>query len=72
MPLAQKAKFVTLRRKVEKNVPQFVFGDDGKLHEILQHLVRNAVENSDGGTVTIAVEKMSEEIKTRYSKLFGV
>jgi signal transduction histidine kinase len=64
MPLAQKAKFVTLRRKVEKNVPQFVFGDDGKLHEILQHLVRNAVENSDGGTVTIAVEKMSEDERT--------
>jgi signal transduction histidine kinase len=61
LPLAQKAKFVTLRRKVEKNVPQFVIGDDGKLTEVLQHLVRNAVESSDGGTVTIAVEKGDED-----------
>ena len=64
LPLAQKAKFVTLRRRVEKNVPQFVIGDDGKLGELLQHLVRNAVENSDGGTVTIAVEKTDEDERT--------
>lgn len=64
LPLAQKAKFVTLRRKVEKNVPQFVFGDDGKLHDLLQHLVRNAVESSDGGSVTISVEKTGEDEKT--------
>jgi signal transduction histidine kinase len=61
MPLAQKAKFVTLRRRVEKNVPQFVIGDDAKLGEILQHLIRNAMENSDGGTITIAVEKTDED-----------
>jgi signal transduction histidine kinase len=64
MPLSQKAKFVTLRRRVDKNVPQFIIGDDGKLNEILQHLIRNAVENSDGGTVTIAVEKTDEDAKS--------
>jgi signal transduction histidine kinase len=71
LPLAQKAKFVTIRRHVNKNVPQFVLGDDRKLTDILQHLIRNGVENSDGGAVTIAVEKTRED-ETSYELEFKV
>jgi signal transduction histidine kinase len=71
LPLAHKAKFITLRRRVDKNVPQFVIGDDRKLTDVLQHLIRNGVESSDGGTVTIAVEKTRED-ETSYELEFKV
>lgn len=61
MPLAQKAKFVTLRRRVDRQVPQYVIGDDAKLNDILRQLIQNAVENSDGGAVTIAVDPVGED-----------
>ena len=61
IPLLYKSKFMTIKRHVEDDVPKFVFGDKRIIREILQKLILNSFQYSDGGTITITIKKVSED-----------
>ncbi|MGM0509175.1 MAG: response regulator [Fusobacteriota bacterium] len=48
---------------IDKNVPEFVEGDQGKIRQILLNLVSNAVKFTDKGNVLVRVTKISQEKK---------
>ena len=61
IPLLYKSKFITIKRHVENDVPKYVFGDRNILREILQKLVLNSFQYSDGGIISIKIRKESED-----------
>lgn len=61
IPLLYKSKFITIKRHVDEDVPKYVFGDRNILRELLQKLVLNSFQYSDGGIISIKVKKESED-----------
>lgn len=61
IPLLYKSKYLTIKRRVDEDVPKFIYGDRNVLREILEKLVLNSFQYSDGGTININVEKISED-----------
>lgn len=61
IPLLYKSKFLTIKRHVDDDVPKYIYGDRKVLREILQKLVLNSFQYSDGGTININVKKISED-----------
>ena len=61
IPLLYKSKFLTIKRHVDEGVPKYIFGDRKVLREILEKLVLNSFQYSDGGTISINVKKDSED-----------
>jgi len=61
IPLLYKSKFLTIKRHVDEGVPKFIYGDRKVLREILEKLVLNSFQYSDGGTININVKKDSED-----------
>ena len=61
IPLLYKSKFITIKRHVDDDVPKYVFGDRNVLREILQKLVLNSFQYSDGGIISIKIKKESED-----------
>lgn len=60
LPLVYKAKFITINRHIDNNVPSTVYGDKESLERILSCLLNNAVKYSDGGNVDVSVRKVAE------------
>lgn len=56
--LIQKAKVkgVELRTQVQKNVPELVGGDPGRLRQVLMHLLNNAVRTAKPGEMLVLVK----------------
>ena len=61
IPLLYKAKYITIRRKIDKRIPQDIYGNKAALEEVLQQLLTNAFKYSDGGTINIGVDVVSDE-----------
>ena len=61
IPLLYKAKYITIRRKIDKRIPQDIYGNKAALEEVLQQLLTNAFKYSDGGTINIGVDFVSED-----------
>ncbi|OGT82239.1 MAG: hypothetical protein A3G96_07050 [Gammaproteobacteria bacterium RIFCSPLOWO2_12_FULL_52_10] len=61
IPLLYKSKFLTVKRHVDEDVPKFVLGDRRIIKDMLQKLVLNSYQNSDGGTISINLHKVSED-----------
>jgi signal transduction histidine kinase len=61
IPLLYKAKYITIRRKTDKRIPQDIYGNKAALEEVLQQLLNNAFKYSDGGTINISVDLVDEE-----------
>jgi len=61
IPLLYKAKYITIRRKIDKMIPQDIYGNKAALQEVLQQLLTNAFKYSDGGTINISVNLVAEE-----------
>lgn len=59
IPLVYKAKYITINRKIDKNVPNSIYGNKKALHKILSNLITNAVKYSDGGNVNISIENVT-------------
>ncbi|RQD71821.1 MAG: response regulator [Tindallia sp. MSAO_Bac2] len=57
----QKGIFLTMRK--EKNLPEYLIGDQFKLKQILGNLVGNAVKFTEKGYVHLLAKKAEEEIK---------
>jgi len=61
IPLLYKAKYITIKRKIDKRIPQEVFGNKAALEQIIHQILTNAFKYSDGGTINIAVELAGED-----------
>jgi signal transduction histidine kinase len=61
IPLLYKAKYITIRRKIDKKIPQDIYGNKAALEEVIQQLLTNAFKYSDGGTINISVNLAAEE-----------
>src|SRR5262249_16802711 len=55
------AKGLTLEFALESNIPQFVYGDEGKLRQILLNLLSNAVKFTQSGSIVLRA-RWQEEI----------
>ena len=61
VPLLYKSKYLTVKRHIDDGIPKFVLGDRRIVKDVLQKLVLNAYQNSDGGTISINIHKASED-----------
>ncbi len=61
IPFTAKAeeKGIQLNHHLKNNVPQYVFGDEHKLRQVISNLVNNAVKFTDVGNISINVERLS-------------
>ena len=71
IPLLYKAKYITIRRKVDKQIPQDMYGNKAALELLLQHLLTNAFKYSDGGTINISVDLVDQDSR-QYQLLFRI
>jgi len=58
IPLVHKAKYITINRNIDTEIPNIVYGNKKALNKILSNLINNAVKHSDGGTVNITIEPL--------------
>ncbi len=61
IPLLYKAKYITIRRKIDRSVPQEVYGNKPILEQIFRQLLINAFKHSDGGTININVDNAGDD-----------
>ncbi|MEJ2760451.1 MAG: ATP-binding protein [Gammaproteobacteria bacterium] len=61
IPLLYKAKYITIKRKIDKRIPQEVFGNRAALEQIIYQILTNAFMYSDGGTINIVVDRIGED-----------
>lgn len=61
IPLLYKAKYITIRRKIDKQVPHEIYGNKQVVEQIFRQLLMNAYKYSDGGTITITVDCLWQE-----------
>jgi len=70
LPMVYKAKFITINRNIDNNVPATVYGNKEALERILSCLINNAVKYSDGGTVNLNIQTVSgsgDLVELRFS-----
>jgi len=70
LPMVYKAKFITINRNIDNNIPATVYGNKEALERILSCLINNAVKYSDGGTVNLNIEVVSgfgDTVELRFS-----
>jgi len=60
IPLLYKAKYITIKRRIDKGVPQEIYGNKDAVEQILRQILTNAFKYSDGGEVNVNVEIRSE------------
>lgn len=71
MPLLYKAKYITIRRKIDKEVPQELYGNKKLIEELFRQVLNNAYQYSDGGTITIKIDCLRQE-KNRIQLRFEI
>lgn len=61
LPLALKAKYISLNRNYDKDIPHELYGNRKALQKILKELILNAAKFSDGGVIDINVSIVNNE-----------
>ncbi len=62
-------KGITLKFRVDENIPQFLVGDPFRLNQILLNLLSNAVKFTNNGTVTLSLsllEDRSDDVVIKF------
>lgn len=57
-------KNIQLIRKYDQRVPKILLGDPARLHQIFLNLLSNAVKFTSKGTITVEIERISEDEDT--------
>jgi len=68
--LRAKEKEVVLRAVISQLVPEFLFGDEQRLRQVLMNLVGNAIKFTEGGEVCVRISRspeMSEHLNLSFS-----
>lgn len=61
--LKVRAKNIALIFKINKDVPQYIYTDEGKLRQIIINLLGNALKFTDEGTITLTVKVDKNTVK---------
>lgn len=76
--LSAAAKGLKLKLNIDPNVPQYVIGDSGRLAQVLNNIIGNAIKFTESGRVTVYIEQdtrfsmansKADEIKLRFRVL---
>lgn len=65
-------KHLELLLNLAPNLPDRVFGDPGRLRQVIVNLVGNAVKFTDAGEIEVSIEKVSEEAGSEPRLAFSV
>ena len=63
-------KKIDLTLKIDKNIPQYIFADEGRLKQIIVNLLSNAIKFTDSGSVNLILSQLqsdNELIKIQFS-----
>lgn len=66
--LKAKAKNLALVFNIDRNVPQFIFTDEGKLRQIMINLLGNAIKFTNKGSITLLV-KLNDSNKLKENQI---
>ncbi len=66
--LKAKAKNLALVFNIDRNVPQFIFTDEGKLRQIMINLLGNAIKFTNQGSITLVV-KLNDSNKSKENQI---
>jgi PAS domain S-box-containing protein len=55
-------KSLTLAIDLDENVPTYVLGDSGRLRQILNNLINNAVKFTEKGSITLSIQKVENDL----------
>ena len=66
--LKAKVKNLALVFNIDRNVPQFIFTDEGKLRQIMINLLGNAIKFTNKGSITLLV-KLNDSNKSKENQI---
>jgi len=64
-------KQIYLKKEINSDVPQFIYGDEGRLKQVIINLIGNAIKFTHEGGVTLEISIHAQQ-NTQYELIFSV